>query len=117
MLRPALARSTVILKEDRSPLEKIMTCGAKDLAFESESESESELESVSESELDCEPVCASILEYGFERDAESDAEGEGRSMLSFNTIGRASTTSLNSRPLGSVRSRRASSSLTVRHTP
>ena len=50
MLRPALSRSSVILKEERSPLEKIITCGAKDLAPEAASESELEFESESELE-------------------------------------------------------------------
>src|SRR5579863_2365520 len=135
MLRPALARSSVMLKEDRSPLEKIITWGAKALAAP-EFESESELEPESESESEFEPgfalECGGALECGWELDPESDpdpesasdpepdAEGvevEGTSTASLSTIDRASTISLKSRPLGSVRSRRASSSSTVRHAP
>src|SRR6185437_10532143 len=107
MLRPAAARSTVMLKEDRSPLEKIITCGVKECRLESESESESEPEPGSESELESDGVTGLRCNGGFVCDFESESGLGGGCRFSLRTIGRASTTSLKWRPLGNVRSRSA----------
>src|SRR6185437_5432810 len=95
MLRPAAARSTVMLKEDRSPLEKIITCGVKECRLESESESELALESESGSDCGIGPVCGEDLACDSASESESDFGLGGAFRSSLRTIGRASRTILN----------------------